>query len=153
MKKRLNKSEILNLNYELKQQFGISDLFSKKDAVYSVKNKHTILYLNDQPVFFIYEKKWAPALKLLLQKQVIKTIIVDMGAVKFIADGADVMRPGIVEISGNIKQNDFVVIVDIMHKKPLAVGIALFDSEAMKNMQSGKVVKNIHHVGDELWNA
>ena len=74
-----------------------------------------------------------------------------MGAVRFVVNGADIMRPGIVEIQAGIEKDDFVAVVDKNNKKPLAVGIALYSSEEMRVMASGKVIKNIHYVGDELW--
>ena len=61
------------------------------------------------------------------------------------------MRPGITDIQKLIQKNDVVVIIDQEHKKPLAVGIALFNSEEMKAATKGKMVKNIHYVGDEVW--
>jgi PUA domain protein len=44
-----------------------------------------------------------------------------------------------------------VVVVDERHQKPLAVGIALYDSETLRNLKHGKTIKNIHWVGDDLW--
>jgi len=78
--------------------------------------------------------------------------VVDTGAVAFMAKGADLMRPGIVTATEDIKANKPFVIVDENHKKPLAVGIALMDYAAMIAMESGKVAKNIHYVGDDIWN-
>ena len=74
-----------------------------------------------------------------------------MPAVKFIANGADVMRPGIKEFD-NFKKNQIIIIVDETHQKPLAIGEALVSSEEMKSLDSGKVIKNLHHVGDKIWN-
>ena len=74
-----------------------------------------------------------------------------MGAVKFVINGADIMRPGITEIEDGINENDFIVIVDVNNQKSLAVGIALLNSEEMRSSTSGKVIKNIHYVGDEIW--
>ena len=74
-----------------------------------------------------------------------------MGAIKFVINGADIMRPGITEIEEGIVKGDFVVIADEKNKNPLAIGIALYDSGEMKKITSGKVVKNIHYVGDEIW--
>ena len=82
---------------------------------------------------------------------VIPTIVVDMGAVPYICKGADVMAPGVVTIKGEFRENDFLLIVDERHGKPLAVGVALFDSENMKALNSGRIVKNLHYVGDKLW--
>ena len=74
-----------------------------------------------------------------------------MGAVKFIINGADVMRPGITDIEDGIRKDDFIVIIDQNNKKPLAVGIALFNSEEMRALPKGKVIKTIHYVGDVVW--
>ena len=83
---------------------------------------------------------------------VIPKIVVDMGAVPYVCKGADVMAPGVVAIKGEFKENDLLLIVDERHSKPLAVGVALFGSEDMKVLNSGKIVKNLHYVGDKLWN-
>ena len=79
-------------------------------------------------------------------------IVVDMGAVPYVCKGADVMAPGVVAIKGEFEEKDLLLIVDERHGKPLAVGIALFSSEAMKTVSHGKTVKNLHYVGDKLWN-
>ena len=123
---------------------------SKQDHL-ELRNEK-ILYINHQPAFFYYENKLVPTLHHLLKAPaLLKTIVVDMGAVKFVVGGADIMRPGIVSIESEISAGDFVVVVDVNNKKPLAVGIALFDSSAMQEMKTGKVIKNIHYVGDDVW--
>ena len=78
-------------------------------------------------------------------------IMVDMGAVPYVCKGADIMAPGILSIEGEFEQNTLLVVVDERHRKPLAVGISLFNSEEMKNLKRGKTVKILHYVGDKLW--
>jgi PUA-domain protein len=78
-----------------------------------------------------------------------KLVIVDSGAVRFIANGADVMNPGIVFADQDISMGDLVVIVEERHKKPLAVGRALVPGAEMHG--EGKAVKSLHHVGDQIW--
>ena len=80
-----------------------------------------------------------------------KYVVVDMGAVKFVVKGADVMTPGIVDSDKNIKPNDMVWICDEKNKKPLAVGIALISGEDMIKKEKGKAVIILHYVGDNLW--
>ena len=80
-------------------------------------------------------------------------IVVDMGAVPYVCKGADAMAPGVVSIEGDFKENDLLLVVDERHGKALMIGVALLDSQAMKNVKHGKIVKNIHHVGDKLWKA
>jgi PUA-domain protein len=79
-------------------------------------------------------------------------VVVDMGAVGFIVKGADIMAPGIVDADINIKEGDFVWVCDEKHHKPLAVGIALMNGETMKASKTGKAIRNVHYVGDVLWN-
>jgi PUA domain protein len=79
-------------------------------------------------------------------------VVVDSGAVRFVVNGADIMRPGIVSISSDVLAGHPVQVVDERHSKPLAVGIALFGAADMEQQEKGKSVKNIHRVGDDLWN-
>jgi PUA-domain protein len=83
---------------------------------------------------------------------VIPKIVVDMGAVPYVCKGADVMAPGVRAIKGKFEENDLLLVVDERHGKPLAVGVALFGSENMKTRSGGKIAKNLHYVGDKLWN-
>lgn len=78
-------------------------------------------------------------------------IVVDMGAVPHICSGADLMAPGVVRIDGDFNIDDLLLIADERHGKPLAIGVALLDSQSMRKVKHGKVVKNIHYVGDKLW--
>ena len=80
-------------------------------------------------------------------------VVVDMGAVKFVTNGADVMAPGIVDADEKIKENDQVWICDETHHKPLAIGIALMSGEEMIKNDEGKAIKTIHYVGDNIWNS
>lgn len=124
---------------------------SKKEQAELVEEKYKIILINRKPAFFYYQDKAVPTLKFLQENNLLKKITVDMGAVRFVVNGADIMRPGIVEIEDGIAKDEFVAVIDKNNKKPLAVGIALFDGVEMKAMKTGKVIKNIHYVGDELW--
>ncbi|MFB6091654.1 MAG: RNA-binding protein [Haloquadratum sp.] len=77
-------------------------------------------------------------------------VTVDAGAISFVSDGADVMRPGIVEADDDIAAGDLVTVAEETHGKVLAIGRALVDGDEMAG-DSGKVVESIHHVGDDLF--
>jgi len=79
------------------------------------------------------------------------SMIVDMGAVPHIVNGADVMRPGIKGFRGEFNEGDFVVVRDERNLRPLAVAIALVGLKECRAMKRGKVAKNIHHVNDRIW--
>jgi PUA-domain protein len=79
-----------------------------------------------------------------------RVVTVDGGAISFVSDGADVMRPGITEADDGIEPNDLVAIVEETHGKTLAIGRARVNGDDMIG-DSGKVIDSIHHVGDELY--
>ncbi len=79
-------------------------------------------------------------------------VVVDMGAVPYVCGGADVMAPGVVEVD-DFRAGDLVAVVDVNHGKALAVGRALVDGVEVEGLGRGKVVENLHYVGDRVWRA
>jgi PUA domain protein len=80
----------------------------------------------------------------------LRRVTIDMGAVPHISNGADVMGPGVVAADAEIEEGDVVAVVDERHGKSLAIGLALVPGSSMR-IPKGKVIKNVHHVGDEVW--
>lgn len=78
--------------------------------------------------------------------------VVDQGAVPRILNGADVMAPGIVEVS-QFNQGDLVGVREPQKKAFIAVGRALMGSEEIMSTRKGRAIKNIHHVGDKIWDT
>jgi PUA domain protein len=60
------------------------------------------------------------------------------------------MRPGIVEADDSIEPGDLVAIAEETHGKVLAIGRADVPGSEMVG-DAGKVVKSLHHVGDDLY--
>jgi len=77
-------------------------------------------------------------------------VMVDMGAVKFMCKGANVMRPGIKRFT-EFEKDNLVCIVEESKHKFLAVGKAMVSSSELENMEKGEVVKNIHYISDKFW--
>ncbi len=144
-RKQYSKSQIRdlleNISYAGEFITKKSNVFENDDKIF-VDNKLALIKFNDQ---------WTPHLKILLKHIVLPKVTVDMGAVKFVVNGADIMRPGITNIE-DFEKDKLIVIIDETHGKPLAVGKALFSSEEMRNESKGKVIKNLHYVGDDFWN-
>ncbi len=156
---------IKDLNEQLKEN-NLHIEFQKKDHAEllqddSQKNHKKIILINKQPSFFyctitrqpnLQQELLIPTLKLLqTHSSLLKIITIDMNAIKFIINGADIMRPGITNIDDNITKDQPILIIDTTHKKPLAIGISLHSTDELRTLPSGKVIKNIHFVGDELW--
>ena len=101
-----------------------------------------VLYVDDEPFLTV---RGANA-----YEPTSHVVTVDAGAVQFVSDGADVMRPGITEADETIAEGDLVVIVEESHGKALAVGRAMVDGDDLLG-DSGKVIESLHHVGDDLY--
>lgn len=78
-------------------------------------------------------------------------VTVDSGAVKFVCNGANVMRPGIVLIEGEFAPGDLLIVKEQKYSKPIAVGKAMLSREEMQAATKGPVVTNLHYVGDKFW--
>lgn len=96
--------------------------------------------------------EWVPLLSLVLEHPgILKTVVVDMGAVRFVTNGADVMRPGVLEIDPTIEEGDVVKVVDVKNRRPLAIGKALGDAKDLEAQERGKIVANLETITDKLW--
>lgn len=73
-----------------------------------------------------------------------------MGAVKFVCNGAKIMRPGITKFD-TFKKDDIIIVKDQTYGKSLAVGIALDDSEIAASKSKGYVIDNLHYISDKFW--
>nr|MDO8112764.1 RNA-binding protein [Candidatus Sigynarchaeota archaeon] len=116
-------------------------------------NGGLVVLIKKEPRFFKEDEAdatWIPFVDVAREINM-KRIIVDQPAVPYISSGADVMRPGIVDIDGTIKKDDLVAIADQKNKVTIAIGKAMFDAGEMKAMDKGKVIKTIHHAGDKYW--
>ncbi|MGQ9625087.1 MAG: DUF1947 domain-containing protein [Candidatus Bathycorpusculaceae bacterium] len=138
-------SEKLNINLE--------EIFRAKVNIEAVETKFAeILLINSKPLLAKMEGKVFPTLMFNEILSLVPKVVVDMGAVPHICNGANVMAPGIVGFNGEFRKGDYVFIVDERHKKPIAVGEILYDADEAKNVKQGIIVKNIHFVGDKVWN-
>lgn len=138
----------------------MSQFPSSMESLDSVKHLEEEM-VEDSLVFFADGKPWIvrvqgrllPSLKYDLILGTLPKIVVDMGAVPHVANGAHVMRPGIRQIEGQFGKGDLVAIYDEKYRKIIALGLAEQDSESMRSMTKGRVIANIHYVGDPLWKS
>lgn len=133
---------------------ALETLLKEKVKVEVVEFDETKVYLlNSKPLLAKVGEKLLPTLLFTEYLEKAPKVVVDMGAVPHVCNGADVMAPGIKHFIGEFKSGDFVLIVDEKHGKHLAVGEALLDKEVATATKHGKVVRNVHFVGDKVWNA
>jgi len=140
MKRFLSKKEIKDLI----KKYPFVDWIKPKDKLWEEEN---IIYFQGRPYFIRVDDDYYPTLELILElyergKEIpFPVVTVDKGATKFILNGADVMRPGIVEMD-NFNKGDLVLVVD-EEGNLLCLGRALYSKEEIEKMQKGKVIKNL----------
>jgi PUA domain protein len=151
----IRRSQVAELIGTLHDEIGPSaELFSAKTIEVLETGTELHMYLVEKEPFLL-EKDGIifPSIRGALARPFPeRRVVVDMGAVPYVVNGADIMRPGIKSVSPDVKAGRPVQIVDERHGKPLALGVALFDAEDLIAQEKGKVVKTFHHVGDEIWN-
>lgn len=152
----LKSKEARSLLTTLSEQTGLKleDYFGSKVSIEVAEADFGRIYvIAGKPLFFSTNDEILPTLLFKELHLSIPRIIVDMGAIPHVTNGADIMAPGIVRIEGEFERDALVVVVDERHRKPIALGRSLYTSEVSRSTKKGVVVKNIHYVGDRIWNS
>ncbi len=151
----LRKSQIQELYSRLSDEIGPSaELFRDERLEIVETSGDVVIYLvGKKPLLLEYKGTLFPSLRGALERSFPeRRVTVDTGAVSYVINGADVMRPGVVAVTDDVQEGAPVQIVEERHGKPIALGIALMGAPQMREKATGKVVKTFHYVGDEIWN-
>ena len=150
---RLKNKDYRRIIENIKQDFDCDNL--SENSVFEVGDVEgtKFVFIDGRPDLMYHQDKVVFTLSGINKfKPTNRFVIVDMGAVKFVANGADVMVPGVIDADINIKENDFVWVCDERNKKALATGFALMSGDLMITEKKGKAVSIFHFVGDNIWN-
>ena len=145
----ISKSETSALLKTLSEKWAIDIPKIKNLKVHQISNESQIITGQGIKILKI-DKEYMPFLSETSTLEKFPYVMVDMGAVKFMCKGANVMRPGIKNHS-DFEKDEIVCIVEESQKKFLAVGKSLVSSQELDNMEKGEVVKNMHYVSDKFW--
>lgn len=151
---RLRRKEIDELVQNLQATLGLSNLFTSEDPIEIAdgpEERRFLILKEDIIGFYDRDRPFLTPKGLLKWPATKRYVTVDMGAVRFVTNGADTMGPGITEADPEVKADDLVWVREERHKKPLAVGIALSEASVLRAKTKGKQVKALFHVGDKVW--
>ena len=79
-------------------------------------------------------------------------VTVDMGAVRFVCKGANVMRPGITAMD-DFGPGRIVCVREESRGKYIAVGTASVSGSEAASSERGQVVDTLHYVSDRYWES
>ena len=128
-------------------------MHSAKDFDELTVGAGTVYFVDGTPLIIRTKSGLLPSLKFSEAVNSLPHVVVDMGAVAHIANGADIMRPGVRDVRRDFVKGDLVVIADEKYGKPIALGLAEVDAMELRSVTKGKVIRSVHYVGDELWNS
>lgn len=118
-----------------------------------VLDKGKLYFADDKPLVISVAEKLFPSLANEGLLGTLPSLVVDMGAIPHICNGADIMRPGIKQIQGDFEKGMVVLVKDQKFSKPIAIGVAEAGSASIRTMSKGIAAKNVHYVGDSFWEA
>jgi len=121
----------------------------KNLKVHQISNEAQIIIGNGIKILKI-DDDYLPFLSETETLEKFPNVTVDMGAVKFMCKGANLMRPGIKKFT-EFEKDNLVCIVEESQHKFLAVGKAIVSSSELENMGKGEVIKNMHYISDKFW--
>ena len=153
-RRSLREKEARQLLLEFSRSLGFDaeKIIGPKPHIEIVETQDVEIFLVDgKPLMVRSNKVLFPTLIFDKVLSFLPQIVVYMGAVPHVCNGADIMAPGVRRITGKFKESDPLLIIDERHGKPLAIGLALFNSHNMNEIEHGKIVKNIHYIGDKIW--
>ena len=154
-KEELRKKDIQKVSSSLQDTYPkkFADFISSNKIFksdFEIKNRKIILYhTNDNtPLLFEEDNVILPTLYSIRKfADLLPKITVDAGAVKFMINGADLFRPGMVEWDFFDKEQ-YVTIVNLQ-KAAMSIGKTLMASTELPD--KGKVTTTVHYLNDEIW--
>ena len=145
----ISKSETAQLLKIVSEKWKMDVPKIKNLKVYEIDNETQLITGKDIKILKIKDE-YLPFLNEISTLEKFPFVQVDMGAVKFMCKGANLMRPGIKKFS-DFSKDDIVCIVEESQNKFLAVGKSEIDSSEMESMEKGEVLKNLHYISDKAW--
>lgn len=145
----ISKSETNDILTDIREKWNIEIPKTKNLRVYEIQEDSQLI-TGEGFVALKIGEEYIPFLSETSILEKFPHVMVDMGAVKFMCNGANVMRPGIRSYN-EFQKDKIVCVIEESQHKFLAVGKALVNSSEMESMKKGEVVKNIHYISDKYW--
>jgi len=154
-RKFLSKKEKKTLQSNLIETYGsdATSFFQMTDNIEEARtDEGNFVVKNGKIWFFSIEKLIIPSIFCLRESEFnLPKIVVDIGAIRFITNGADVMAPGIVYFGDQIQKNTIIAIHEEKADAIIAVGLTLVSSQEFDKIEKGKVIKTLHYLNDPIW--
>lgn len=144
---------------QIKAQYEIdmTQLLRKEDVLESIKttDKKVFILRNGVPIFILQHDRYIPTVKCVhLIPDIAKKVVVDVGAIKYLINGADVMAPGLLHRTSDypaVQENEVVSVYGYGKTHALGVGVVQMDNQQVEQIKSGVAIKMLSHLGDKTY--
>jgi len=148
----VSKHDSLDLTKRIEAQLGIELDLSHSSQAHCEEPKEGIVFVHLDGLLFVERAgAFIPFLGSQETLSLFPSATVDEGAIKYLLNGADVMRPGITSHEDWGEVGKAVVVKEGRKGRAIAIGQSTVRSEEMAQISKGVCLKNLHHVGDEYW--
>ena len=145
----ISKSETNVLLKTVSEKWGIEFPKMKNVKVHQILDDAQIITGDGLKILKV-DEDYLPFLSETEMLEKFPTVTVDMGAVKFMCKGANLMRPGIKKFT-EFEKDKIVCIIEESQHKFLAVGKSLVSSSELETMEKGEIIRNMHYISDRFW--
>jgi PUA domain protein len=145
----ISKSKTSTLLKTVSEKWGMELPKMKNVKVHQILDDAQIITGDGLKILKV-DEDYLPFLSEIEMLEKFPSVTVDMGAVKFMCKGANLMRPGIKKFT-EFEKDQIVCIVEESQHKFLAVGKSLVNSSELETMEKGEVINNMHYISDRFW--
>ncbi|KAL7067542.1 putative translation machinery-associated protein 20 [Cryptosporidium serpentis] len=138
----------------------IDYILPKKGSIVLAKCSNHIQFIvvDSVPLFFQQRgSPWYPTLRLLHSyPDMMPTMQVDKGAIKYVLKGSNIMCPGLTSLGGKmdlVKPKQVVKIVGEGTSSACAIGYTLMGTDEIQSINKGVCIENVHYLNDGLWTS
>jgi predicted ribosome-associated RNA-binding protein Tma20 len=110
-----------------------------------------LLIVDGSPLILEVEDYMIPTLRFEEALKGLPTVVVDMGGCPPYLPGRGRHGSRRQVILGAFEMDGIVRVVDERYGKTLCIGVALASSSEVSRLGRGRIVKNLHYVGDDAW--
>lgn len=148
----LSRHDSAEMIQRIESSLGVSLKLSRSEHAECEEPAEGVVFVHlDELTFVQQADQFIPFLGSPSALALLPSATVDEGAIKFMLNGADVMRPGIRSLEPWGAAGKTVVVKEEKKGRAIAIGRSVVSSEEAQSMSKGVCLKNVHHVGDRYW--
>lgn len=149
----LSRRDSAEMVHRIESSLGKALNLPKSAQAECAEPEEGVVFVNlDILTFVKTEDRFVPFLGSPKVLELFPSAVVDVGAIRFLLNGADIMRPGIRKFDDWGSPGAIVVVKEEKKGRAIAIGLSTVSGSEASAMTKGSCLKNLHYVGDRYWN-